>query len=137
MRRQSMISRSNADSRRGAVLIFALMALLVGSMLIAALMRTASLTHRTMKLEEIRLQANQLADAGCSRLIVRLQKNPDFTEEVWTVPPEQLELGRRASVRLKVTTDSAKPGRKLAKIEVEYPIGHPDLVRIARVMPLP
>ena len=113
------------------------MAMLVGSMLIVALMRTASLTHRTLKQEEIRLQANQLADAGCSRLIRLLQKNPEFTDEAWTVPPEQLEPGRTATIRMKVSTDAAKPNRKRAKVEVEYPVGHPDLVRITREIPLP
>lgn len=137
MKRKTIIATSNTNPRRGAVLIFAMMAMLVGSMLIVALMRTASLTHRTLKQEEIRLQANQLADAGCSRLIRLLQKNPEFTDEAWTVPPEQLEPGRTATVRMKVSTDTAKPNRKLAKVEVEYPVGHPDLVRITREIPLP
>ena len=133
---RSILSRPRL-SRRAAALVFALMALLVASLLIAALIRTASIAHRQLKRDEIRFQANLLADAGCRRAITNLQKQPDFVNEEWTVPAEQLELGRTATVRLTVTTDPAKPEQRIASVVATYPIGHPDLVRISREVKVP
>ena len=118
-------------------MVFALMALLVASMLIAALLRTTALSHRQLKRDEYRLQANLLADAGYDRAVKTLKIKPDFTTEEWKVPAEQLSSERTALVRLSVTTDTTQPKRRIVSVIAEYPSGHPDLVRVTRSRPVP
>ena len=124
-------------TRRGAAMVFALMAILVASMLIAALLRTTAMSHRQLKRDEYRLQANLLADAGCDRALVLLKIKPDFTTEEWKVPAEQLSPDRTATVRLSVTHDTTQPERRMVSVIAEYPTGHPDLVRVTRSRPVP
>ena len=125
------------STRRGAAMVFALMALLVASMMIAALMKTTAMSHRQLKRDEYRLQASLLADAGCDRAVMLLKLKPDFTTEEWKVPAEQLSSERTASVRLSVTNDTAQPTRRIVSVTAEYPSGDPDLVRVTRHRPVP
>ena len=97
--------RSPISSRRGSVMVFALIALLVASMMIGSLLKTAGMSHRQIRKDEIRLQASLLADAGCERVRMLLQSQPDFSSGEWDVPAEQL---------------------------TPNPWGHPDAVRITR-----
>ena len=124
-------------TRRGAAMVFALMALLVASMMIAALLRTTAMSHRQLKRDEYRLQASLLADAGCDRALMLLKIKPDFTTEEWKVSAEQLSPERTASVRLSVTSDTAQPTRRIVSAIAEYPSGKPDLVRVTRSRPVP
>ncbi len=118
-------------------MVFALMALLVASMIIAALLRTTAMSHRQLKRDEYRLQASLLADAGCDRALMRLKIQPEFTNEEWKVPAEQLSPDRTATVRLSVITDTTQPKRRMVSVVAEYPSGHPDLVRVTRSRPVP
>ena len=118
-------------------MVFALMAILVASMLIAALLRTTAMSHRQLKRDEYRLQANLLADAGCDRALVLLKIKPDFSTEEWKVPAELLSPDRTATVRLSVTNDTTQPERRMVSVIAEYPTGHPDLVRVTRSRPVP
>lgn len=137
MKRRMASRVHRTSSRKGSAIVFALVALLVASMLIASLLRTSSMSHRQLLRDEFRIQANWLADAGCERALVRLQNQPDFTEETWNVPAEQLGLERTAVVRLKVTADTANPSQRIVSVVAEYPHGNPDLVRIEREMTAP
>ncbi len=122
--------------RRGAVMVFALMALLVASMMIAALLRTAAMSHQQLKRDEFRIQASLLADSGCDRALAILRRRPDFTGGEWIVPAEQLAPERTAIVRMTVTSDPNQPNQRLVAAVAEYPSGHPHLVRITRQMPI-
>ena len=135
--KKSLKQIGQTSTRRGAAMVFALMALLVASMLIAALLRTTALSHRQLKRDEYRLQANLLADAGYDRAVKTLKIKPDFTTEEWKVPAEQLSSERTALVRLSVTTDTTQPKRRIVSVIAEYPSGHPDLVRVTRSRPVP
>ncbi len=118
-------------------MVFALMALLVASMLIAALLRTSAMSHRQLKRDEYRLQANLLADAGYDRAVKTLKIRPDFTTEEWKVPEEQLSPERTALVRLSVTPDTTQRKRRIVSVIAEYPSGDPNLVRVTRNRSVP
>jgi type II secretory pathway component PulK len=135
--KKSLENVGPTTSRRGAAMVFALMALLVASMMMAALLRTTAMSHRQLKRDEYRLQANLLADAGCDRALMLLKIKPEFTTEEWKVPSEQLSPERTASVRLSITPDRARPERRIVSVIAEYPTGHPDLVRVTRYRPVP
>jgi Tfp pilus assembly protein PilX len=119
-------------SRRGAVMVFALMALLVASLMIGSLLKTAGMSHRQLKKDEHRLQASFLADAGCERARMLLQTQPDFSSGEWSIPPEQLAPDRSAKVLMTVSTDLNQPDQRIVTAVAQYPLGHPDLVRITR-----
>ena len=117
-------------------MVFALIALLVASTMIAALLRTAAMSRHQLKRDEFRLQASLLADAGCDRVLAILQNRPDFTEAVWRVPADQLTSNRTATVMLNVAPDPAQPDQQVVTAIAEYPSGHPDFVRVTRNRPV-
>lgn len=127
----------SATSRSGATMVLALLALLVGSLMIAGLLKTVSMSHRQMRRDEMRMQANLLADSGLARAMTLIRARPDFTEEVWNVPVEQLPAGRTAVVRLTIATDPLNPTGRIVSVVAEYPVGHPDQVRITRKRAIP
>ena len=88
--RSSRLTCNSTLSRDGAAMVFALMALLLASIMMAGLLRTVSMSHRQLKRYEYRIQASLLADAGCARAVAKLQHEPDFKSEIWNVPAEQL-----------------------------------------------
>jgi type II secretory pathway component PulK len=113
-------------------MVFALIAFLLASLLIAGLLRTVSMSHRQMKREEFRIQAAFLADAGCARAMARLKNNPEFKSETWAVPATELMADRTATVELTVTRDPQSLKKQTISAVVEYPSGHTDRVRITR-----
>jgi type II secretory pathway component PulK len=123
--------------RRGAIIVFALMAMLATTLMIAQLLKTASISHRQLKLDEYRIQASLLADAGWARAALRLKNQADYTGEVWTVPSEQLGPGKTAEVRLNVTANPTKPDERILVVVAEYPVGRVDLVRVSRKFVVP
>jgi hypothetical protein len=118
--------------RRGAVMVFALIALLVASLMIGSLMRTASKSHRQLKRDEYRLQANFLADAGVQRALRLLQQDPEFQTGEWNISSEQLVPGRSAHVQMTVTTDPDNPAERIVSAVARYPMEQSDFVRITR-----
>ena len=130
-------NRSPDHSARGAAMVFALIALLIASMIIGSLMRTASRSHRQLKRDEYRLQASFLADAGCDRAQLLLQQNPDFQSGEWQIPAGRLAPGRAAIVQMSVTTDPDHPEERIIAAVARYPIDHRDLVRITRQIRIP
>lgn len=137
LREVAMDRKATVPARRGAAMIFAMMALLLGSMMMASLVRTASASHRQMKREEIRVQANLLADAGCRRAIAELQSNPQFAGEDWQVPGELLGQRRGASVVINVKRAVSPQEGSTVTVVASYPVGHPDLVKTSRELALP
>jgi type II secretory pathway component PulK len=132
MKRAICANGRPVTSRRGAAIVFGLVTLLVASLLVAAVIKTAALSHRQLQRDELRVQANLLADAGCERVLAKLRQQPDFTGETWTVPAEQLGLGRTAAVKCQVSTDAAGADRRIVSVTAEYPVGSPDRCRVTR-----
>ncbi len=137
MKRQRPPTAPMPSPRRGSAIVFALVALFVASLMIASLLRTASMSHRQLLRDEFRTQAHLLADAGGERALAQLRKQPDFTDEVWTVPADQLGFERTAVVRLKVITDPVRSAKRIVAITAEYPAGNPDVVRVSRELIAP
>ena len=132
MKKRAQARIQRVVTRSGAVMIFALIALLVTSIMIGSLLKIAAMSHRQLKRDEYRLQASFLADAASERALVRLQTDPRFLGDKWLVPAEQLAPGRTATVRTSVTPDPLNPNRQIIEVMAEYPVGHPDFVRITR-----
>ncbi len=123
---------SRRSPRRGAILVFAILALLIVSMLGASLLRTVSLSRWQLQREVLHTQADWLADSGVARAVARLRASADYTGETWAVPAEQLTGGRTASVRITVASKPDHPERTIIAATAEYPHGSPTALRITK-----
>lgn len=123
---------SHQSPRRGAIIVFAILALLVVSMLGAALLRTVSQTKQQLQREVLHMQANWLADSGAARAVAQWNASSDYTGEIWTVPAEQLSAGRTASVRIAVAPKPDHPEHTIIAATAEYPHGSPTAIRITK-----
>jgi hypothetical protein len=119
-------------SRRGAVLVFAMIALLVVSMIGASLLRTTLMSARQIKLEQQRLQASLLADAGCQRALTRMNLEPDYVSEDWTVPSNQLHSPSAGIVRITVAPVADSESSRTITVIAEYPQASVQMVRVTR-----
>lgn len=116
--------------------MFSLMALLVASIVIASLVRITGLAHRQLMNEELQMQANLIADSACDRARAKLQQQPDFQSDIWNIPASQLNSGREAIVRTDITPLLEQSSTKSIQIVVDYPIDHPNRVRVQRQIPV-
>ena len=123
---------SRQSPRRGAIIVFAILALLVVSMLGAALLRTVSQSKQQLQREVLHTQAVWLADSGAARAVARLNASSDYTGETWAVPAEQLSAGRTAAVRIALSPDPDHPERTIIAATAEYPYGSPTAIRITK-----
>ena len=121
-----------SGTRHGAIIVFAILALLVVSMLGTALLRTVSQSIRQLQHETLHAQTVWLADSGVARAVARWNASADYTGETWTVPAEQLSAGRTAEVRITVSPETDHPDRTIIAATAEYPQGSPTAIRITK-----
>jgi len=117
----SLDGRSRRHPRSGAILIFAMLALLVMSMLGASLVRTSLASLRQLHREQQRLQADWLADAGCQRAVLQLQTDVGFVGEHWHVPADQLPSSLTGVVHIAVAADPKSESNRTVTVVAEYP----------------
>lgn len=129
-RRDLSISKSQA--RRGAIIVFAMLALLIVSMLGASLMRSVLATRQQLGREALHMQAVWLAESGAARAVARLKSATDYTGEAWTVPAGQLSGERTALVRIAVAPEPDQTDRVVVTATAEYPPGSPTAIRITK-----
>ncbi len=118
--KNSSQTRSPRSQRRGSALVFAMIALLVSSLIGAALLRGSFLSMQQVKREQLHLQANWLAESGCRRAIRRLQADPAYTGEAWVVPAEQLKSPYSAMVTIAVSEESGESDQTITAVAT-YP----------------
>jgi type II secretory pathway component PulK len=111
--KNSIQARSPHSQRRGSTLVFAMIALLVSSLIGASLLRGSFLSMQQVKREQLHLQANWLAESGCRRAISRLQADPAYTGEEWVVPAEQLKSPYSATVTIAVSDKTDEPDQTI------------------------
>eukprot|EP00913_Durusdinium_trenchii_P008836 g8302.t1 len=85
----------NASKRDGAIIIFAMIALLLASAISVAMLKTAFAERRLAMREQTRVQANWLMQSGLERAAARIAKNSDYKGETWKIPATELG-GRHA-----------------------------------------
>lgn len=129
-------SRRLRSGRRGTILVIAMIALLIVTMLGAALLQTAVASLRQVHREQQILQAELLADAGCQRAVALLEESAEYRGDDWQVPAEQLKSASPAIVRIRV--QKPEPGNMAFQVEsiAEYPQSSPQSVRVTRKLVL-
>lgn len=114
--------RTHWKSRRqGAVLIFALVALLIVMALLGTMLLTVVQTRRQLRVERDARQCELLLRAGIDRAAFRARREADYRGETWAVPAEALHSGEgRVTIAFSEHPDSA--ARQL-EIVADYPFG--------------
>ena len=125
-------------SRRGVVLIMALVCLALITAIGGALLRWALMEHNLLRSREQASQARWLAEAGVERAAAKLASAEEsaeqevqptgYTGETWLVPAVDLPDGRSARVRVEVAP--MEGGRRSIEVEVEYPFESGTPVRV-------
>lgn len=124
-------------ARRGTMLVFAMIALLVTTMIGASLMRTAVTSMRQIQREQQQVQAHWLAEAGCQRALAKLQSDKQYSGEIWDVPADQLLSAAGATVSITVQGETAVNTARTLTAIAEYPKGSATAVRVTKRLSLP
>ncbi|MEX2176069.1 MAG: PilX N-terminal domain-containing pilus assembly protein [Pirellulaceae bacterium] len=111
--------------RRGAALVMAMVALLVVSMVAAALVQTLLLSHRQAGRYADRTQAEWLAEAGLARARAQLAGDDAYRGETWLAPVADSEIAE-VSIRVEPATDEAP--RKIVVRALYPPAADPQTV---------
>lgn len=112
--------RSPAD-RRGLVLLVVMVCLLIISVAGGSALKIALTQRRQMQREQLRCQAEWLADAAVSRGAARLQNDPAYEGEAWKVSAAQLGTGHAAAVDIRVAATDEASHRREVSVVVDYP----------------
>ena len=123
-------------SRRGAVLIVAMVCLGLATIMLGTLLRAATAQSRQGRHETHRLQAAWLAESGVERAAHRLAADAEYKGEEWSVraadfggrhagrvvirvaPPEGDSPARRVSVEAVFPADSTVPVRSTKQVSI-------------------
>lgn len=120
-------------SRRGAILVVALVCLVIVMALVGVLLQGTLRARRQLHAERDRRQAELLLQAGLDRAALRAAGQADYSGESWELPAESI-AGSGAGL---VTIEAARQAESaLWKIHVvaEYPAGSELSIRRSRTI---
>ena len=120
-------------SRRGAVLAVVLVLLAAVMLICGSLLRTVSLEHRKMALEERRQQVDWLAESSLARAIAQLNRSNEYTGETWRLSAEELAAREDAVVTIRVEP-SQEPGEREVYVEARFGNGEQSVRRTKRIV---
>jgi Tfp pilus assembly protein PilX len=117
-----------ARQPRGAALVMAMVALLVVTLMAAALVQALVAGHRQARRYGDQLQAQWLAEAGLARAAAKLQGDPTYQGEIWQAPITKNASDAADAGQVTITVEAAT--KKLI-VEAVYPTDeiHQVLVR--------
>jgi len=117
--------------RRGVALLIVMICLLLVTMIGGVLLKLSVTQYRQVRRYEQRVQAEWLARSGLGRARVRLQADPGYAGETWTVTEQTLPGGSRAVVRIAVRRLDEDPDARLVTATADCP---DDPIHRARVV---
>ena len=112
--------RRNSKARRGAVLVMALVALTLLTIIGAALVRLAVMETKSIDVRLRGCQARRLAEAGVARAAARLASDPDYRGETWSLSRADWPAGLAAQVTIEIG-ETDKPGWRRITATADYP----------------
>jgi type II secretory pathway component PulK len=121
-RKKTTASRVSLPARRGAVLVVVLVCLAIATALMGSMLRSAAARHRTLRLEQRRIQAEWLATSALDRAAARLAADADYSGEVWNVPAESLGGADGGVVQIEVRPMTEEPNDRLVRVRADYPV---------------
>src|SRR4029453_16923976 len=91
---------------RGAALVMAMVALLVVTLMAAALVQALVAGHRQARRYGDQLQAQWLAEAGLARAVAILQSDATYQGEIWQAPFTMNASGAANAGQVTITVDA-------------------------------
>jgi Tfp pilus assembly protein PilX len=124
--------------RRAAVLIFAMLVLLVLTLLGGELVRTMVMTSRRTQQDRHHLQAAWLAESGVERALAQLESDKGYGGEVWqpTVDDAAAENANAGKAKVTIIVEQVA-GTRQVRVEALYPDQPVGRVAVERVYILP
>jgi Tfp pilus assembly protein PilV len=116
------ISKS-ASNRRGVALIYAMIALLLASVIGAALLKTALARRRQARHEQNRAQSAWFAESGVERAAALLARDANYKGETWGVTAAELGGKLDGQVVIEVAPVSSDPNRRQITVVADFPAG--------------
>lgn len=130
------MNRPCHTNRRGAVVVFALVCLMMAAVMAAVLTRIALLGWKSAQDEGRRVQAEWLVESGLQRAGARLAADPDYSGETWKIPAAALAGRRDAAVLIEVTTPPDNPRQRAVRVRADYPDDPVDRIRKSKQLTL-
>ncbi len=110
------------NRRSGVVLVAVLVALLVVTLISAAIVRGLVVQHRQARIEQQRTQTFWLAESAVDRGIAQLRTNDEYEGETWQVSltADGIEASGQAVIR--VTSVEGSETRRSIQVEARCPM---------------
>ena len=103
--------------------------LLISTLILGTLLKTAVTHRRQMRTEEQRAQADWLAESAIERAVHRLETDANYQGETWKVPAADLNGRDSGRVRITVRKSSDGLGKHILSVEAVYPVGTPRQIK--------
>ncbi|MCH7686191.1 MAG: pilus assembly PilX N-terminal domain-containing protein [Planctomycetes bacterium] len=132
--RPNCLLQNSPSTRRGAVVLFAIIALLLTSIIGGSLLKTALAQRRLALREQIRLQSIWLAESGVERATAKLSRDANYTGETWSVSASDIGGNKEAKVIIEVETMNEAANRRRVTVIADYPHNSPQRSRTRKVI---
>lgn len=123
-RQPRFASPARRSSRRGAVLVMAMVSLAVAAVLLVSIAKMAAAGRQAIRAEARRMQAAWLAESALERAARRLAADPAYSGETWTLTADELADDGAGLVQIRVAAVPGRPDRRLVRVRADYP-NHP------------
>ena len=121
--RQETNTQRLLSRRRGSIMIGAAICLLLATMLLASALKLASTGRRQVRQDQLRMQANWLAEAGLERAAARLEAEAGYQGETWKIAANDLDGQHAGQVVIKVDPAEDAEDLRTVIVEASYPAG--------------
>ncbi len=119
--RPPRVNRVRPCPRRAAVLVVVLVCVGVASVIFASLLSGLASQHSAARTDEWQVQAAWLAESGLERAASRLRSDAKYAGETWRIPADVLGGPSGAAVRIEIQTLPDQPGRRLVRVQADFP----------------
>ena len=110
-----------ATNRRGVALLTAIVCLAVIAAICGSLIRVVYAQRQRTRLEERKLQAEWLAEAGLERAAAKLINSQDYSGEIWQIAAAEFAGRGGGSVKISVEKIADQPAKRLVRVQADYP----------------
>lgn len=120
MRKRQRLSTPNL-SRRGTVLVVAIVALMLVMSFMGMLLKTALAQRHVIREQGRDIQADWLAQSAAERAAARLQRDPDYTGETWSLSADDSGLRFPAEMTIRVEPANNDAALRAVHVVALYP----------------
>ncbi len=111
----------SGGNRNGVAIAIALTALVLASVFLLAVVRTAVGEYREVRDFERQSQAGWLASSGIERARACLAVDPSYSGETWEVAAAEMQASRDARVVIEVQTIAERPAARQVTARSDFP----------------